>query len=181
MVPFFPRIAIIIGILLIPSHAALALVIPLIAGIPLLNLFGLLFLFLFVPLALIGFILRLFGFKKNKSGKGWRFNLRDAFLRLLGYLLYHSSLFGIWFVIYYALTGNSYAVGRYSYLTIDEAPFLLYIYLALFALVWPYCIYLGLRLIGRKKIRPSITSHIVLFIWNFIIFYIVERMLWILV
>ena len=65
------------------------------AGIGMLQIFIALFLFLFIPIAFIGMILRLLGFKKEGEGEGWRWNLKQAFSRFLKYLLYHIGLFGL--------------------------------------------------------------------------------------
>lgn len=50
-------------------------------------------LFLCIPIALGGFILRLLGFQKEGSGSGWQWHFKQAMVKLFKYFIYHFLLF----------------------------------------------------------------------------------------
>ena len=155
--------------------------IPVFAGIGILQIFIALFLFLFIPIALIGMILRLLGFKKEGEGEGWRWNLKQAFSRFLKYLLYHVGLFGLWLIILQALTGSPYITpNRYGYgqnpfestqLLINGYLILFLIYAVACAFLGPYIVYLGHKMRGKPTFKPSLGSHGRLALWNIFIFF----------
>ena len=152
------------------------------AGIGILQIFIALFLFLFIPIAFIGMILRLLGFKKEGEGEGWRWNLKQAFSRFLKYLLYHVGLFGLWLIILQGLTGSSYITpDRYGYgaqnplqsaqLLINGYLILFLIYAVAWAFIGPYIVYLWHKMSGKPTFKPSLGSHGRLVLWNILIFF----------
>lgn len=153
------------------------------AGIGILQIFIALFLFLFIPIAFIGMILRLLGFKKEGEGEGWRWNLKQAFSRFLKYLLYHVGIFGLWLIILQGLTGSSYITpNRYGYgrNLLDSTQLLISGYLILFliySIAWafagPYFVYLWHKMRGKLTFKPSFGSHARLALWNIFIFFAV--------
>ena len=157
------------------------LIAPVFAGIGVLQIFIALFLFLFIPIAFIGMILRLLGFKKEGEGEGWRWNLKQAFSRFLKYLLYHVGLFGLWLIILQGLMGSSYITpNRYGYgqnplestqLFINGYLILFLIYAVIWAFLDPYLVYLWHKMRGKPTFKPSLGSHIRLALWNIFIFF----------
>lgn len=158
-----------------PSEAGLAAM-PIMAGIGLLQIFIILFLFLFIPIAFIGMILRLLGFRKEGKGGGWRWNLKQSLFRFVKYLLYHVGLFGLWFIIlgitmdgyidfYYTDLSESYLLFTGGYLI----TFL--IYAIVWSLVGPYLVYLWHQLRGIPTFKPSLGLYIRLALWNIFIFF----------
>lgn len=158
------------------------LVAPVFVGIGILQIFIALFLFLFIPIAFIGMILRLLGFKKEGEGEGWRWNLKQAFSRFLKYLLYYVGLFGLWLVILQGLTGSSYITpNRYGYgaqnplqsaqLLINGYLILFLIYAIAWAFIGPYLVYLWHKMRDKPTFKPSFGSHARLALWNIFIFF----------
>lgn len=152
------------------------------AGIGILQIFIALFLFLFIPIAFIGMILRLLGFKKEGEGEGWRWNLKQALSRFLKYLLYHIGLFGLWLIILQGLTGSSYITpNRYGYgaqnplqsaqLLINGYLILFLIYAVAWAFIGPYLVFLWHKMRGKPTFKPSLGSHGRLALWNIFIFF----------
>ena len=151
------------------------------AGIGILQIFIALFLFLFIPIAFIGMILRLLGFKKEGEGEGWRWNIKQAFSRFLKYLLYHIGLFGLWLIILQALTGSSYITpNHYGYgqnlfestqLFINGYLILFLIYAVAWAFLGPYIAYFWHKMRGKPTFKPSLGSHGRLALWNIFIFF----------
>lgn len=156
------------------------------AGIGILQIFIALFLFLFIPIAFIGMILRLLGFKKEGEGEGWRWNLKQALFRFLKYLLYHIGLFGLWLIILQDLTGSSYIdPDPYGYgaqnplqsaqllinVLINGYLILFLIYAIAWAFVGPYIVYLWHKMRGKPTFKPSFGSHGRLALWNILIFF----------
>lgn len=147
------------------------------AGIGLLQIFIILFLFLFIPIAFIGMILRLLGFKKEGKGESWRWNLKQALFRFAKYFLYHAGLFGLWFIFLIILTGSSDLRIDDHYDPWDPALFLInghlltfLIYAFTWASVGPYIVYFWNQWRKTPTFKPSLGSYIRLALWNIFIF-----------
>lgn len=148
---------------------------PIMAGIGLLQIFIILFLFLFIPIAFIGMILRLLGFKKEGKGEGWRWNLKQALFRFVKYFLYHIGLFGLWFIIL-GIATDGYTYFYYTdlskpYLSLTGGYLITFlIYAIVWSLVGPYLVYLWHQLRKTPTFKPSLGLCIRLALWNVFIF-----------
>lgn len=164
---------------------------PIMAGIGLLQIFILFFLFLFIPIAFIGMILRLLGFKKEGEGEGWRWNLKQALFRFVKYLLYHAGLFGLWFIFLKIAVGDYFIyASRYDYRgdLFELSPsligghlFLFLIYAIAWAFIGPYVIYFWHQLNKTPTFKPSLGSHIRLALWNVFLFFVARVILQIII
>ncbi|MEI7741458.1 MAG: hypothetical protein WCJ29_03045 [bacterium] len=164
---------------------------PIVVGIGLVNVFIAIFFFVCFPVALVGVVMRLLGYKKEGNGIGWKWNLKEAFLRFLKYLLYHAALFGGWlltlsFIDWQTFTG-SMGPGRYdnsllagSLALIAGQYFLFAFYTLLWAAVGPYMVYYWRNLRKIPTFKPSLGAHVRLALWNVIIFVAVGGLVYLL-
>ncbi len=145
-------------------------------------------LFICVPVALGGFILRLLGFQKEGEGNGWHWHLKQAVRKLFRYFIYHFFLFGGLVLIAKILQSTTNCgYSSYLYFCNTNNPFNLLISFAttniinlieillfptILAILWTYIVYRVRKNFNPVVIRPSIGSYVRLIFWNFLIIFI---------
>lgn len=143
-------------------------------------------LFICIPVALGGFLLRLLGFQKEGEGNGWHWNIKQATVKSFRYFTYHFILLGGLVLIAKILQSTTecnyfpaycYTSRPFSFLTgsiADNIFNLIYILLfpTILAILWTYLSYKNRKTLNPVVISPSVGSYIRLISWNFLIIFI---------
>ncbi len=146
-------------------------------------------LFICVPMALGGFLLRLLGFQKEGEGSGWQWHFEQAVGKLLRYFSYHFLLFGglVSLAKWVQVTGcNSYILCSvyntsnpfdvlFTFMHASLTNFaVILVFSTLLAVVWTYFVYRVRRNFDPLVIRPGIGSYLRLIFWNLLVVFAVS-------
>jgi len=142
-------------------------------------------LFLCVPIALGGFILRLLGFQKEGDGSGWQWHFKQAFVKLFRYFIYHFLLFaGLVLIAKILQSSQEYGYRSYIYTSNPFNLLLSYatsniinlikiiLFPTILAVLWTYLVYRVRKNFNPLVIPPSIGSYLRLIFWNFLIIFV---------
>jgi hypothetical protein len=143
-------------------------------------------LFICIPVALGGFLLRLLGFQKEGEGNGWHWHLKQAVGKLFRYFIYHFFLFG-GLVLIAKILQSAINCGYRSYFCNTSNPFNflagyatsnilnlveILLFPTILAIFWTYLIYRVRKNFNPVVIRPSVGSYVRLIFWNFLIIFV---------
>lgn len=164
------------------SAHAIIIAIPVALGISFFQVLVVLSLFLFVPTAFFGGILRLLGYRHGSQGV-WHLDFKLFVLNFSKYFIYHVLFFGIWFGIIMIITGQSHVILNStnfssSFPNSITAPFLSpgqawfsLIYFLAWAIIAPYATYWWKVRRGNTVLKPGAGMHVRLLLWNMGVFY----------
>ena len=154
------------------SHA---LIIQGAIGISLFNAFTTLFLFLFLPVAIGGVLLRSIGMKKTRDNKHWELNIKRLLILFTKYIIYHSALISGWFALFKIQTDNEFITANVP-ISANEV-IIFNVYLITFAIIGPYFTYFIGKIIKKQTFLPTQPNLFRLYVWNIIIFWIASIIL----
>lgn len=139
------------------------------------EIFSTIVLFVCVPVAFGGFILRLLGFQKQGEGSGWKFHFGQAIIQFIKYLIYHGILVGALIVLaeaiqssrmYYINTSNPSEV-LVSFISKGLTEWLIVLTIpVVFSLFWTWVIFRIKRNYNPLVIPPTFGTYIRSILWG---------------